>query len=164
MSFADFCADPGNSSPGTPRPGSAAARGPEPEAAEHTRAPLVLDAETGRVRVMESKCWTCIGRPTTTLSAERRRELLGQQEDGSYDEGWTVCHSTLQEAPYGLPPSVCAWTAQHPQAAERSLAMRVGHCTGFEYVDPAPTFPPAAEQRSPPARTAPAAAPVQPQS
>lgn len=98
--------------------------------------PSVLNPETGKIRVMSGKCTTCIGRPGTCLSSERRRELLGLRPDGTYDEGWTVCHSTLPGNPDGLEPAVCAWIAAHPQAAPRSLAMRVGAAHGIEYVDP----------------------------
>ncbi|GAA1213287.1 hypothetical protein GCM10009578_065110 [Streptomyces rhizosphaericus] len=99
-------------------------------------APSVLNPETGKVRVMSGKCPTCIGRPGTCLSSERRRELLGLRPDGTYDEGWTICHSTLPGNPDDLEPAVCAWIASHPQAAPRSLAMRVGAAQGIEYVDP----------------------------
>ncbi|MCX4681314.1 hypothetical protein OG413_45235 [Streptomyces sp. NBC_01433] len=92
---------------------------------------------------MSGKCTTCIGRRSNPagLSDERRRELLGLRPDGSYDEGWTVCHSTLPDNPENtadLPPSVCAWIAQHPQAAARSLVMRIGASQGFDYIDPQP--------------------------
>jgi hypothetical protein len=131
VSFRDFCEDPANRAP---RPAPAAVSAPD-----DTCATSVFDPVTGRVRVMSSKCTTCIGRRGTPLSDERRRELLGLRPDGSYDEGWTVCHATLPDNPENtedLPPSVCAWVAQHPLAAPRSLAMRIGASTGFEYIDP----------------------------
>jgi hypothetical protein len=132
VSFRAFCEDPINRAPrSTP---SAVL-----ESVDDTCAPSVFDPVTGRVRVMGKKCTTCVGRPATPLSAERRRELLGRQEDGSYDEGWTVCHATLPDNPENtgdLPPSVCAWVAQHPQAAARSLAMRIGAVQGIDYISP----------------------------
>ncbi|MFF4924276.1 hypothetical protein ACFY4B_27140 [Kitasatospora sp. NPDC001261] len=146
LSFADFCADPSNHALRAAPVRTTAVCAPAPDAVEADGAPSVVDSETGRVRVMGSKCWTCVGRPATRLSAERRRELLGRQEDGSYDEGWTVCHSTLDEAEYGLPASVCAWVAEHRPSAERSVIMRLGASTGFEFVDPAATFPPGVQR------------------
>lgn len=134
VSFRAFCEDPENHEP---RPVPAAST---PSAGD-TDVPSVLDPLTGQVRVMSDKCTTCIGRRGTLLSDERRRELLGRRPDGSYDEGWTVCHQTLPDNPENhgdLPPAVCAWIAQHPQASARSLAMRIGGAQGIEYVTPQP--------------------------
>ena len=134
VSFLTFCEDPASRAP---RSAPSAVLAPD----DDTCAPSVFDSVTGRVRVMSMKCTTCIGRRETPLSAERRRELLGRQQDGSYDEGWTVCHATLPDNPENtgdLPPSVCAWIAQHPQAAARSLAMRIGAVQGIDYISPQP--------------------------
>ncbi|MEV5842222.1 hypothetical protein AB0M32_09630 [Streptomyces sp. NPDC051985] len=133
-SFRAFCEDPSNHAP---RPASAAG----PVAAGDTDVPSVFDSLTGRVRVMGDKCTTCIGRRGTPLSDERRRELLGLQPDGSYDERWTVCHQTLPDNPGNpgdLPPAVCAWIAQHPLASARSLAMRIGAAQGIDCISPQP--------------------------
>lgn len=134
VSFRAFCEDPDNHAP---RPAPTAAAAPVGDAS----VPSVFDSLTGRVRVMSAKCTTCIGRRGTPLSDERRRELLGRQPDGSYDEGWTVCHTTLPDNPDNtgdLPPSICAWIAQHPLAAARSLAMRIGAAQGIDYISPQP--------------------------
>lgn len=132
VSLRAYFEDPANRSPrATP-----ATVQDQPAAGNETPAPSVLSSETGKIRVMSGKCTTCIGRPGTCLSSERRRELLGLRPDGTYDEGWTVCHSTLPGNPDGLEPAICAWIAAHPQAAPRSLAMRVGAAHGIEYVDP----------------------------
>ncbi|WP_328373681.1 hypothetical protein OG800_50740 (plasmid) [Streptomyces sp. NBC_00445] len=138
ISLREFCKDPANHAPR-----SAPLAAPEHAIAADAVAPSVFDPETGHVRVMSGKCGTCIGRRGNPvgLSDERRRDLLGQRPDGSYDEGWTVCHATLPDNPdntTGLPPSVCAWIAQHPQAAARSLAMRIGASQGIDYIDPQP--------------------------
>ena len=136
ISLREFCEDPANH-----EPRSSPAAAPAHSLTADTSAPSVFDPETGRERVMSDKCRTCIGRRGNPagLSAERRRDLLGRCPDGSYDEGWTVCHATLPDNPdntAGLPPSVCAWVAQHPQAAARSLAMRIGAAQGIDYIAP----------------------------
>lgn len=139
ISLQDFCRDPANHAPrSTPPAALGHAFSPD------TAAPSVFDREAGRVRVMRGKCAGCIGRHGNPvgLSDERLRELIGLRPDGSYDEGWTVCHATLPDNPENtanLPPSVCAWISQHPQAAARSLAMRIGASQGFHYVDPQPS-------------------------
>ena len=63
-------------------------------------------------------------------------DLLGRCGDGTYDEGHTVCHSTLPGNPDDLPASVCAWIAQHPQAGPRSLVMRLAASAGTIPVRP----------------------------
>ncbi|OEV09259.1 hypothetical protein [Streptomyces nanshensis] len=134
ISLADFFQDPANYAPRHAAP-AVPDRAVDPD----TTAPSVFDPATRRVRVMSGKCTTCIGRRGTQLSDERRRELLGLGPDGSYDEGWTVCHATLPDNPANtanLPPSVCAWIAQHPLAAPRSLAMRIAAALGIDYIDP----------------------------
>ncbi|WP_149037960.1 hypothetical protein [Kitasatospora sp. MBT63] len=83
---------------------------------------------------MADQCTTCIGRPGTIRNPQRRRELLGVDANGRYDEGHTVCHATLDGNPDGLPAAVCAWIAQHPQAAAHSLALRMAAVTGIEYI------------------------------
>ncbi|MFJ1662527.1 hypothetical protein [Streptomyces anthocyanicus] len=42
----------------------------------------------------------------------------------------------------GLPPAVCAWIADHPQAAPRSHATRMAASSGIHYVDPPADGPP----------------------
>ncbi|MGW9067949.1 hypothetical protein ACWGQT_00655 [Streptomyces yangpuensis] len=135
VSLADYFADPANHAP---RPKPAAHTAPSAAGEE---APLPVNPETGRVRVMSDKCGDCIGRAGNpkNLSPERLRELLGLQEDGTYDEGWTVCHSTLEGNPDDLPPSVCAWIAQHPKASPRSLIMRMAARNGIDYIQPTET-------------------------
>lgn len=119
ISLADFFADASNHQP-RPHPGASSSgkRGLPRFAAEPAddNAPSVIDPVIGAVRVMSSRCGTCIGRAgnPANLSAERFNELLGRRRDGTYDEGHTVCHSTLPGNEYGLPPAVCAWIAQHP--------------------------------------------------
>lgn len=141
ISLADFFADASNHQP-RPHPGASSSgkRGLPRFAAEPAddNAPSVIDPVIGAVRVMSSRCGTCIGRAgnPANLSAERFNELLGRRRDGTYDEGHTVCHSTLPGNEYGLPPAVCAWIAQHPHAAPRTLALRLAAHTGTRYVGP----------------------------
>nr|BEK71508.1 hypothetical protein KPHV_87350 [Kitasatospora purpeofusca] len=133
VSFRDFAADPANH-----RPRPTAPRTTESPATPE--APSVRNPETGQIRVMDGRCTTCIGRPGTIRNPERLRELLGVDANGRYDEGHTVCHQTLVGNPAGLPAAVCAWIAQHPQAAATSLVLRMAAVTGIEYVsapDPA---------------------------
>lgn len=147
ISLADFVADPANHSPRQGGGNAVADRGqypvgpPERPGNEDTLS--VVDEATGTVRVMSDRCGTCIGRSGNPagLTARRRNELLGRRDDGTYDEGHTVCHCTLPGNSYGLLPAVCAWIAQHPQAAPRSLAMRMAASVGIQYVDP-PACPP----------------------
>lgn len=132
VSLPAYCEDPANRAPRV-APTTVQA---QPTADHEQPAPSVFNPATGKVRVMSGKCPTCIGRAGNCLSDERRRELLGLRPDGTYDEGWTICHSTLPGNSDDLPPAVCAWIASHPQAASRSLAMRIGAAHGIEYIDP----------------------------
>ncbi|GGZ94993.1 hypothetical protein GCM10010371_63590 [Streptomyces subrutilus] len=129
----DFFRDPANHAPraACPVPDLTGAGAAE-------AAPSVFDPVTGRVRVMDGKCGTCIGRPGNPydLTPERRSELLGRRPDGTYDEGWTVCHSPLPDNPDHLPAAVCAWIALHPQAGPRSLALRIAAHTGIDHITP----------------------------
>ncbi|MGW7100439.1 hypothetical protein [Streptomyces sp. NPDC054838] len=130
VGLADYFSDPANHAPRT-KPAAGGVPG-------HEEAPLPVNRETGEVRVMSGKCGDCIGRAGNpkNLSPERLKELLGLQEDGTYDEGWTVCHSTLEGNPDDLPPAVCTWIAQHPKAGPRSMIMRLAAHTGIEYIHP----------------------------
>ncbi|MFJ9574517.1 hypothetical protein [Streptomyces bacillaris] len=147
ISLADYCADPANHRPRSGGDAAAAARtrgGADEAVGTGDEAPSVFDDVTGAVRVMSSRCGTCIGRVGNAagLSDRRREALLGRRDDGTYDEGHTVCHSTLPGNAYGLPTSVCAWIAEHPQAAPRSHVMRMAASSGIQYVDPPAGGPP----------------------
>ncbi|MEU6406161.1 hypothetical protein [Streptomyces sp. NPDC046985] len=147
ISLADYLADPANYRPRSSGGTVVAARTRDGTdwavGAGDDEAPSVFDDVTGAVRVMSSRCGTCIGRAGNPagLTDRRRDELLGRRDDGIYDEGHTVCHSTLPGNAYGLPPAVCAWIAEHPQAAPRSHAMRMAARAGVQYADP-PAGPP----------------------
>lgn len=149
ISLADFVADPANHRPRSGRSTVAADRTLDgadlADRAGDDDALSVFDDVTKAVRVMSSRCGTCIGRAGSPaeLTDQRRSELLGRRDDGTYDEGHTVCHSTLPGNPYGLLPAVCAWNAEHPQAAPRSHVMRMAASVGIQYVDPPGGQPPA---------------------
>ncbi|MFF2618582.1 hypothetical protein [Kitasatospora sp. NPDC058046] len=134
ISLRAFFADPDNHAPRACAPAGAAPAATRDE----PPAPSVIDSATGKVRVMSSRCGTCIGRHGNPvgLSPQRLRELAGLQPDGTYDEGHTVCHITLEGNPDHLPAAVCAWVAEHPQAAPRSLVMRQAASKGILYIDP----------------------------
>lgn len=148
VSLAGYLADPANHRPRSSGDAAAAARtrdgADQDVGTRDDAAPSVFDDVTGAVRVMSSRCGTCIGRAGNAagLTDRRREALLGCRADGTYDEGHTVCHSTLPGNAYGLPPSVCAWIAEHPQAAPRSHAMRMAANSGIQYVDPPADGPP----------------------
>ncbi|MBC3990200.1 hypothetical protein H8N00_15180 [Streptomyces sp. AC563] len=148
ISLADYLADPANHRPRSNGDAAAAARtkngADQAVSTGDDEAPSVFDDVTGAVRVMSSRCDTCIGRAGNAagLTDRRRDALLGRRDDGTYDEGHTVCHSTLPGNSYDLPPAVCAWGAEHPQAAPRSHAMRMAASAGIRYVDPPASGPP----------------------
>ena len=62
--------------------------------------------------------------------------MLGRDANGRYDEGHTICHSSLPGNTYNLPAAVCAWNAQHPDAGAHSIMMRRAALTGTEYINP----------------------------
>ncbi|MFI1189691.1 hypothetical protein [Streptomyces californicus] len=148
VSLADYLTDPANHRPRSGGVAAAAARARDgTDQAVGTgddEAPSVFDDVTGAVKVMSSRCGTCIGRAGNAagLTDRRREALLGRRDDGTYDEGHTVCHSSLPGNAYGLPSSVWAWIAEHPKAAPRSHAMRMAAGSGIQYVDPPADGPP----------------------
>ncbi|MEV6421657.1 hypothetical protein [Streptomyces sp. NPDC051662] len=140
ISLADYLADPANHRPRSSGGTAAAARtkdgADEAVGTGDDEALSVFDDVTGAVRVMSSRCGTCIGRAGNAagLTDRRRDVLLGRRDDGTYDEGHTVCHSSLPGNAYDLPPAVCAWIAEHPQAAPRSHGMRMAASFGIQYM------------------------------
>ncbi|MCG7523984.1 hypothetical protein MHW47_05950 [Streptomyces sp. OfavH-34-F] len=148
VSLADYLADPANHRPRSGGDAAAASRtrdgADQAAGTSDDEAPSVFDDVTGAVRVMSSRCGTCIGRAGNAagLTDRRREALLGRRNDGTYGEGHTVCHSTLPGNAYDLPPSVCAWIAEHPKAAPRSHAIRMAASFGIQYVDPSADGPP----------------------
>ncbi|AIS02375.1 hypothetical protein SGLAU_32205 [Streptomyces glaucescens] len=102
----------------------------------------VVDAATGRVRVVSERCATCDFRP-----GNRRNLAPGQLArliaDCLADEEHIVCHETGDAA--DAPGAVCAGFAAHPDAG-RSSALR-GAATGLaELQHPARADSPAAER------------------
>ncbi|MFD6356653.1 hypothetical protein [Nocardia tengchongensis] len=96
------------------------------------------------VRVMESRCTTCIftaGNPMN-LREGRLKQLLGE---AIRNEGHIVCHDTLPAAGTGLDPAICRGFADHPSAM-RSIALRLAYAQG---VVPIPHPPPARVDETP---------------
>lgn len=79
----------------------------------------VADPVTGTVRQCAAKCATCIFRPgiPARFAPGRIRSMI---RDAIAGEGHIVCHATLDT----VAPAICAGYAEHPQAAERSFALR----------------------------------------
>lgn len=96
----------------------------------------VADEVTGRVRLMERRCATCIFRPGNPMHLMPGR-VKGMVEECMAREGHVVCHDSLAQNDKGLPGAVCRGFEQHVVAAERSLAVRFMKVTGrVTLVDP----------------------------
>jgi len=71
----------------------------------------IVDAETGRPRVLREKCTTCIYRPGNLMHLrDGRREEM--ERDSLANGSWITCHQTL---PYGSHP-------EHGEAICRGFA------------------------------------------
>lgn len=96
----------------------------------------VADPATGRVRLMERRCGTCIFRPGNRMHLEPGR-VKDMVDTCVERQGHVVCHDTLAHNDKGLPGAVCRGFEQHPAGAARSLAVRFLKATGrVTLVDP----------------------------
>lgn len=106
------------------------------EDGEERWTPDVADEGTGRVRLMERRCATCIFRPGNQMSLVPGR-VKDMVESCVAKEGHVVCHDTLVHNDGGLPGAVCRGFEQHAVGSRASLAVRFLRATGrVTLVDP----------------------------
>lgn len=98
----------------------------------------VGDKRTGKTRVLDEPCPTCILRPQPKripLRPDRLKELIDSAVER---DSYVVCHSTLPGSRYSTPPSVCRGFADRYDTAALRLIRRF---VGFVEVALTPRAP-----------------------
>lgn len=109
--------------------------------------PPVADPATGEIRILSTRCTTCVLNPAATairLAPGRRKEFIRQARE---KRGHVVCHNTLPAVvPAGTPAAMCRGFAEAyglPPAVVQAVV------TGFGHLVAVPEPPARSKRRQP---------------